>query len=350
MKVGFFPLDRRLQLGKHSWTPDMIKKMVHLSVEIPSFARAAACFQRLTNMPVSRSSLQRTVVEYGGQLVDLQAAEATATVEPPPQFDEASFRRIPEPDSELMAVSMDGAFINIRGEGWKEVKVATLSAVVRGPAVDDGGEPEVKLVKHSYRAGLWDAATFGRQQWAEACRRGIEQAQHIVTINDGALWIWAIVAMCYAPCTEILDWWHAVEKLWAMANLLFGPGNELGAAWVQQHKAFFWAGNLRPLFHFMRTSYPRGEPLPDGLRQALGYFFANRHRLRYHEFRHAGYPIGSGSVESGCKEVAEARLKPAGMRWSRPGAQAMLALRATLLSERLDEVWPTVECASKKAA
>jgi hypothetical protein len=349
VKVGFFPLDRQLQLGDHSWTPDTLQKMARLSVEIPSYARAVECFRDVTNLPISKSSLQRIVVKYGTQLVDIQAAEAAATIEPPPPFDEDSFRRVPEPDSALMAVSMDGAFINIRGEGWKEVKVATVSAVVREPAVDEGGEPEVKLVKHSYRAGLWDAATFGPQQWAEACRRGIEKAKDIVTINDGALWIWAIVAMCYAPCVEILDWWHAVEKLWTIANLLFGQGNEVGKAWVHRHKDFFWAGHLRPLFHFIRTSCPRGQPLPDGLRQAVGYFYANRHRMRYRAFRQAGYPIGSGSVESGCKEVAEARLKQAGMRWSRTGAQAMLALRAVLLSDRWNQVWPTVEQGSRAA-
>ncbi len=32
-------------------------------------------------------------------------------------------------------------------------------------------------------------------------------------------------------------------------------------------------------------------------------------------------------------------MKQAGMRWSRDGAQAMLALRSSLLSERWDEIW-----------
>jgi hypothetical protein len=322
--------------------------MVRLSADMQSYARAAECFESLTHMPVSKSSLQRSVVECGGQLVAMQDAEATATVEPPAQFDEESFRQVPQPDSEVMAVSMDGSFINIRGEGWKEVKVSTVSAVERA-GVTAGGEPMVKLVKTSYRAGLWDAPTYARQQWAEACRRGIEKAKHIVSVNDGALWIWAIVAMCYAPCTEILDWWHAIQKLWTVADLLFGPGSELAQAWARQQEDFFWAGNLRPLFHYIRSYCPRGQPLPDGLRQALGYFFANRHRMRYADFRRAGYPIGSGAVEAACKTVAEARLKQAGMRWSRPGANAMLAVRATILSRRWDAVWPIVERGSKAA-
>jgi hypothetical protein len=210
-------------------------------------------------------------------------------------------------------------------------------------------EPQVQLTKHSYRAGLWEAATFVNQQWAEAARRGIEKAPHIVSVNDGALWIWAIVAMCYAPCIEILDWWHAVQKLWLIATLLFGEGNEVGTAWVAQHKAFLWAGTLRPLFHYVHTRYPPGAPWPDELRQALGYFFTNRHRMRYRQFRQHGYPVGSGSVESACKVVVQARLKQAGMRWSRHGAQAMLALRSTVLSDRWDQVWPTIAAPAKVA-
>jgi hypothetical protein len=303
-------------------------------------------------MPLSGSSLHRLVQEYGGQVVAMQAAEAEAMVKPPPQFDEGLFRAVPAPDSEVMAVSMDGAMVPVRGEGWKEVKTVTISAVEPAPpqrGAPVGDEPRIKLTHHSYRAGLWEAATFANQQWAEAARRGVEKAKRIVCVNDGALWIWRIVAMCYAPCIEVLDWWHAVQKLWLIALQLFGEGNEVGQAWVTQHKAFLWTGQLRPLFRYVHTHYPHDKPWPDDLRQALGYLFSNRHRMHYEQFRRAGYPIGSGAVESACKSVIAARLRQAGMRWSRPGAQAMLALRSTILSDRWDDVWPTLAGRSKVA-
>ena len=63
--------------------------------------------------------------------------------------------------------------------------------------------------------------------------------------------------------------------------------------------------------------------------------------MRYREFRAAGCPIGSGSVESACKLVVQQRMKQSGMRWSRGGAQSMLALRSLLLSDR----WDVVEAA-----
>jgi hypothetical protein len=323
--------------------------MLSVAAEIP-FARAAKIITGLTWMATSGSSLQRLVQDYGGRVVEQQAAEAEAMVKPPPKFDEARFRQVPEPDSAVMAVSMDGAMVNVRGEGWKEVKTVAISAVESDPAAERspaGDEPRVTLTNHSYRAGLWDAATFANQQWAEAARRGVEKAKHIVCVNDGAAWIWGIVAMCYAPCIEILDWWHAMQHLWLIANRLFGEGSELGQAWVRQYQAFLWAGNLRPLFRYVHTHYPHDQPWPDDLRQTLGYFFNNRHRMRYEQFRRAGYPIGSGAVESACKGVIAARLRQAGMRWSRPGAQAMLALRSTVLSDRWDNVWPTVAARSK---
>jgi hypothetical protein len=351
VKVGFFPLDRQLKLIKHSWSPETVQHALRLAAEIPSFDRAAAAFRVLTHLPMSKSSLHHLSQEYGGRLVELQAAEAAAMVKPPAKFDEGPFRQVPQPDSEVMAVSLDGGMIHVRQEGWKEVKIAAVSAVEREEAEDavTSEEPPVTLTHHSYRAGLWDAAAFSNQQWAEATRRGIEKARQVVSVNDGALWIWMIVAMCYLPCVQIIDWWHAVEKLWLIASVLFGEGNEVGGAWVERHKACLWAGDLRPLFHYMRTRYPHGALRPDGLAQPLGYFFHNRHRMHYAHFRRCGYPVGSGAVESACKVVVQARLKQAGMLWSRPGAQAMLALRSTILSDRWTEVWATISHPSKVA-
>jgi hypothetical protein len=51
--------------------------------------------------------------------------------------------------------------------------------------------------------------------------------------------------------------------------------------------------------------------------------------------------MDSGSIESGCKHF-QARLKRAGMRWSRPGAERMLALRSSVMSNYFDAHWETL--------
>jgi len=349
VSAGFFPLDEQLGLGRHSWTPESIKQALSLGVEIPSYRRAAERFEGLTKLPLSKSSLNRLVQEYGGQVVAQQAAEAEAMVKAPAKDEEVLWRTRPEPDSPVMNVSMDGVLIHIRGEGWKEVKTVTISAVQAEVALERDEEKEVHLTQHSYRAGLWEAKEFAKQQWAEGCRRGLEKAQQIVSVNDGALWIWLIIAMCYAPCIEIIDWWHAVEKIWEAANSLWGQGEAQTLSWVQQQKDRLWAGHLRALLQQVRLVCPRGQPLPDKVRALVTYLFHNRRRMDYLTYRQAGYPVGSGSVESACKVVVQARLKQAGMRWSCQGAQAMLALRSVLLSDRWDEVWSSLLPSSKLA-
>ena len=106
-------------------------------------------------------------------------------------------------------------------------------------------------------------------------------------------------------------------------------------AWVETQQAALAQSRFRQIVQQVRALYPRGQPLPDPIRQAVGYLFHNRRRIDYAAFRHAGYPIGSGTIESACKIVVQARMKQAGMRWSRDGAQAMLALRCLLLQPTL---------------
>ena len=301
-----------------------------MSVEVPSYARAAAQFSELTHVNLSKSSLQELVKVYGGRLVARQAHEAQAMVEIPNQETEVVWREIAEPPSEVMNISMDGAMVNIRGEGWKEVKAVAAIGHLTDRVT---GKVTPLLSDHSYRAGLWNATEFCQQQWAEACRRGVEKVGYLSSVNDGAAWIWNIVRMCYGNCVEILDWWHAVEKLWLIAQHHFDAESVQATEWVSAQKQLLIEGSLSAILRNIRLLYPRADALPDPVRKATHYLFHNRRRMRYHLFREAGYPIGSGTVESACKLVVQQRLKQSGMRWSRHGAQAMLALRATLLSQ-----------------
>jgi Uncharacterised protein family (UPF0236) len=326
---GFFPLDRRLQLSQHVWSPQTIQQALRLAVEIPSHRRAAEAFCDLTSVSLSKSTLQRLCGEAGLALAAQEAVEAAAMVAVPKREEEVVFRERVAPASDVMSVSADGVMVHLIDEGWKEVKVASISAVTPTAGADADG---VQLTQHSYRAGLWEARSFGNHLWAEACRRGLEQAQTVVCVSDGAAWIWALMFICFARRIEVLDWWHAVERLWALARGCLSA--EAAAAWVTTQKAQLAQDQVRQVLRAVRALYPRGTPLSDDVRQAVGYLFSNRARMRYGSFRQAGYPIGSGTVESACKVVVQQRMKQAGMRWSRPGAQAMLALRCALLSDR----------------
>lgn len=323
----------------HSWTPETIADALRLAVDVPSYRRAAEHYQKLTHISFSKSSLESLVLEYGGELAEEEAQEAERLSSPRLGEPDGHTPQAPMAAGETMAASLDGVMVNILGEGWKEIKVASFSVVEQE---EGASEPQVRLTQHSYCAGLWDAETFGRHQWAEAWRRGIQNAKRIVAVSDAAAWIWALIVTCYAPCVQIIDWWHAVERVWAIAYTILGQGTTEAKAWGDQLKEYLWAGQTRALLREVRLHWPRGQALPETLRQAIGYLFRQRQRMRYADFRQAGCPIGSGTVESACKVVVQERMVQAGMRWGRPGTQAILALRCALLSNRWDATWQSL--------
>ena len=231
----FFPLDKALRLVDHYCSPGMISQALRIGAEIPSFRRAAKLFSELTQVPLSKSTLQRMSQAYGSVVDDERSAEATAMVRVPSRDDEVHWRKVPEPDSPMMNVSSDGTMIHLRDEGWKEVKTVAISAVKA--TIDDAtGAIDVQLANHSYRAGLWEAKDFANQLWAESCQRGLEKATQVTSVNDGALWIWAIVWMCFAHCIPILDWWHAVQYLWTIARVAFHDDPLQSKQWVEAQK------------------------------------------------------------------------------------------------------------------
>ena len=76
----------------------------------------------------------------------------------------------------------------------------------------------------------------------------------------------------------------------------------------------------------------------EALRLELGYFQDHKSRMDYPKYLSMGLMIGSGPVESACKVVVGHRLKQAGMRWTREGADAILALRTAVLSGQSDRI------------
>ena len=85
---------------------------------------------------------------------------------------------------------------------------------------------------------------------------------------------------------------------------------------------------------------PEDENAREVRRKNLVYFFTNKDRMRYATYKAQGYHIGSGVIESGCKTVVGQRLKQSGMRWSEPGAEAVLSLRSLLLTDRGADLRP----------
>jgi hypothetical protein len=331
----------------------------------PSFRQAAEEYTDAVGGAISESSLRRVTLGVGEEIEEWKEAATERASAPAQRGEDARCRRVAmqEPISGQANVSTDGTMVRIRDEGWKEVKISAISQVEVQPAgakqassAQRSGsdpvpvrptrrqeDPQVHLTAHSYCAGLWDADELGRHQYAEGLRRGIDQVARLSSVNDGAPWIERITLTNFPDAVQIVDWSHASGRLWAVGQALYGEGSEKTKAWVEANLDDLWAGRGWAVVGTLQALRLDQRSVPDEVRQAPGYFESNLARMRYQQFRAQGYPIGSGTVESGGKNVVHLRMRRPGRGWARNNAQAMLAGLSELHSGRFDWAWQQLQ-------
>jgi len=333
-----------LKQSRHVWSERLIERAVWLATRVP-YRDDVGVVERFLGGHLSASSLGRLIQEYGGRLEAARVAEAGEEAALPQR---GSVVPGEQREATRRGIGVDGALVHIRGEGWKEVKVAVVFAyapVCRSSLVAEPDGPEtpelLDISAQSYCACLGDVEAFEPLQWAEASRRRLPQAWEQVAISDGAEWIRRLYERNYGQATPVVDWYHAMEHVWTAGRLVCGEEGPHLTSWVKRRETALWLGQVHEVVRVIRAEAAElsGEPQQKLLTEAT-YFERNARRMQYQEFREEGLPIGSGMVEGGaCKALVGDRLKGTGMRWSRPGAQAMLTLRAELFSQRWEVAW-----------
>jgi hypothetical protein len=320
-----------------------------LGLQAKSFHLAAEAFGDAVGRSMSADSLASITEDWGRRIGAQRTAEAEAASQPAQRGERHDQRRVAEVQaiSGQANLSTDGAMLLVRGEGWKEVKVVAVSEVQVRPAAarqnappsrrDD--DPLVELSRHSYQAGLWDADTMAQYQYAEGLRRGIDLCRKLSSVNDGALWIKRITATNFSQAQQIVDWRHASDHLWAVANAVCGEHTTHAKHWTHEHLDLLWNGQVAAVVTTLDSMDLQHERWPALVREAPDYFRSNQERMRYDVFRQQALPIGSGTVENAANTVVHHRLKRPGRGWQRDNGQAMLAGLSELHSDRFDLAW-----------
>ena len=217
--------------------------------------------------------------------------------------------------------------------GFRDVKVGVVSAL----AWDENRE-EAACVESSYVGAVEHADGFFERLAVEMQRRrGRSDPERLVFLGDGAEWIWDRVAqLCDENSVEILDFYHASEHLSELCKALYG---EYTAAYWQHYRRWRQllsegraADIVERLKELQRSTDE--EALVRMLLREIAYFEKNRWRMKYPEYRKRGLPIGSGTVESACKNLIGGRMKQGGMTWSPTGADGMIQIRCSQESDR----------------
>ncbi len=178
-------------------------------------------------------------------------------------------------------------------------------------------------------------------------RLGLDKAGTLLVIGDGARWIWSGVrehlSSLGPTVVEILDYYHAVEHLWKLANSLFGQGTSDAVAWVRAREADLLHGRLPDFFQSLQAALEKARGIGDSLattvEKEMNYFLNNSGRIRYAEYLRQGYLIGSGAMEGSCKHHVKERIDRAGMHWSADGAMAVLRNRTLIKNGDWDAFW-----------
>ena len=355
----FFPLDKKLGLRKDRWSGGAARVITRFGLREPSFELAAEGYEEAVGEALSGASVRRVTQDFGDQLRVQQQQEAERAMEVGP-YEDSPLDRWLAFQNQIVGqgnVSSDGTMILIREEGWKEVKLAAFSQVAwlsphhpdRRKAQREAGAEEtdvVRLRQHSYCAGLWDADTFGAYQYAEGLRRGFDLLSHASSVNDGARWIARITDTNFPQVQQIVDWSHGVEHLWAVGHAVFGEGTPEAVGWVKQRETELWAGGVETVIKALQSLELDSDAYPEVVQQAPGYFHARLDKMRYADFRAAGYPLGSGTVESAARNVVQPRMRRPGRGWARENADAMLAALGEFHSGRLKDTWQRVFAAA----
>jgi hypothetical protein len=302
-------------------TPRAEETLVRLATWMP-YAQAQELLSDLVGIGVSKATARRATLDTGEAVLARDEGEVERLKREVPQAPEGADKQ---------QLSADGAMVHLVGGEWVEVKTLIMGEVTRNK------RGEVCTQELSTFSRLADAEHFTEASLVETHRRGLERAAAVCAVQDGAEWLQGFVDYHRADAVRILDFAHAAQYLNEIGQAVQAAGGRLPARWFEGVRHWLkHQGPERVLKHlsWLAARYPSA-----GVQEKLAYLQKREAHMHYPTYQAAGWPIGSGSVESANKVVVEARLKGAGMRWERHNVNRMLALRNAVCNRRWNETW-----------
>ena len=345
-KEGILPLDERWSLDEREPSPALRRSIGMVSAEIP-FVRGRRLVKQLSLSDLPEKRFQESGEALGEKLKRAKQASADMTF---PMLRDPSVGVPDIPVSErfgTLYVQMDGGRLNTTTEGWGEPKVAT---VYWGHDIVDVSKDRRCILKTEYVAVLGDADELAKRLWEVACRWKWWTAERGVGLGDGAPWIWNRAADLFPNAIQILDRYHAEEHIWGVGRQVYGGvgkqkdkrGEKVVKLTAKDIKTRQWAkarvdeleaGDVLAILRNLRQLRPKRRAVRKAVEDLIDYFDTNRERMRYDKYIEQGLTIGTGTIESGIKNVVNQRMKGCGMRWAVDRAEDMLHLRAAYLSD-----------------
>lgn len=333
-RKGMYPLDQKLGLRPGQMSAELENLSGMVGAQLP-FGQGSELFEALTLISLSDHSVAKATQAIGREV---QAQEKEWQAQSKDEVWLQDQDRLAEGPKRLYG-SLDAAKVHIRGEEedpWRDLKVGAWFTTTTKPPQEPEEDWKIEAEDISYYCDILEAKKFGNLLWATGCQRQAHLAEELIFLGDGADWIWKLVQEHYPEAIQIVDWFHATEYIAPVANLAFSDKDKR-RDWADQVRRDLWEGKLDAIIEAF-DRFTKHERAGEAARKAVTYFTNNQHRMDYPSYRAQGYQIGSGTIESGCKQIVSQRLKVAGAIWELDNAIKTAKARAALLSGQ----WETI--------
>ena len=353
---GRNPLDAELGLGADCYS-DLVREIADYLGVYNVFHKSGDILWRLLGLNLSTRVIEENI---GEDAVDVEAYYAQ---KPAP---------VPQAEAEILVIQADGKGVPIiyeepapaqpvrLGKGQKRgrkkeaivTSVYTIPPQPRTPqqVVDSffhrsQPDPKEKVVrpkpqnKHIWATLDGKDAALDRLRPLVTAREGAH-IQHRVALCDGCEALQTRLQACFETFTLILDFIHADEYLWAVANSLLGENHPHRLDWMAAHTLQILSGQTAQVIAEFRQMVQTGHysvAQQTQLTKTANYFERNLPYMDYPTYLKHGWPIASGVIEGACRHFVKDRCELSGMRWERVGVENLLRLRAVAENNDWDD-------------
>lgn len=350
------PLDEELSLGDDRYS-DLLREITELlGVEV-AYAKAVELIERFLGQEISSNAAQSMVSK------DAQAVESYYEQKAPPDPSSEACILVAQADGKGVPLVRDEeATAKVRlGKGEKRMKkkesivtsLYTIEATPRSPEAvvasyfqSDENDSDKEALQHHRPANkqLW-ATLDGKDSALERLAHQVNQRNgehilHRIALADGCEALQIRLVNTLPGFTLILDFIHANEYLWKVANKLFGEQNDQREPWVKEQTQQILSGATQDVIDELRRlrNLPERTTIQiDALDTTANYFERNLPFMRYDHYLQMGWPIASGVIEGACRHFVKDRFELSGMRWTQDGAESLLRLRAVSINQDWDD-------------
>jgi hypothetical protein len=333
------PVQRYWGMAPHQKiTPSLADKLCLTATATGSYEEAAQVAAHWMQSPVSHSTLHQ-LVQRKGALAEEQMQERLNQTPP---------EAVPQRQASSLGVLLvDGWMVRQRGPGWG--KKRSKKAHVEWHEMKTG---VFYLQEHSAQTagdrGLladkvivsWqgEPLELGRRLHWEAMRNGLGRAQHCLFLGDGAPWIWNLKQDRWAEAIGLLDFYHASQHCWALWRTVRGEHDPQLTPWMDRRLHWLRHGQQsKVLRELAALRQPAGET-GRIIEREQAYFASHALRMNYQAIARRGWPIGSGAVESACRQK-QCRFKRPGQFWTPTGLRHLTALDEARRNHHWNQLW-----------